>query len=358
MSLFDSVGRLFGLGSAPSFTVPPGMDPMAAMMQAEARRFEASAAPQPNPEMLKAVLAKTTRVRIIEGGLFQGKALGTDVRLDTSDPDDVQGLRDRLRIEVEPGGHCSCLGGHAMELYAGGKIIAVFGLHHGAGLRWEAWKNDAKISGADVFVSWLQHHGIPEPFEELRKNRHAQRITMAATNKWEAGAPASLKPLLGDASKGTLGTTELLLAMDASGDDETTKARQLMKWFGCTGGPWKGAPAYQEVPEAMLVKFRWQTLVEALLDDDGEIKAEAMVMEGAARLFSGELFTKQRGADLARFSRELKDAMLKHAKASGEKAKVELMEAAIKRAAQAAAPAVKGGASAPVKPPDDNDDLL
>ncbi|KAF0244843.1 MAG: hypothetical protein FD180_2145 [Planctomycetota bacterium] len=356
MSLFDSVGRLFGIGAAPAFTVPPGMDPTAAMMQAEARRFEASNAPPPSPDMLKAVLAKATRVRIIEGGMFQGKALGTDVRLDTIDPDDVQGLRDRLRIEAEPGGHCSCLGGHAMELYAGSKLTAVFGLHHGSGLRWEAWKQDAKISGADVFVSWLQHHGIPEPFEELRKSRHAQRITMAAASKWEAGAPAVLKPLLADASKGTLGTTELLLAMDASGDDETTKARQLMKWFGCTGGPWKGAPAYQEVPEAMLVKFRWQTLVEALMTDDGEIKAEPMVLEGAARLFSGEPFLKQRGADLARFSKELKDTLLRHARGTGEKAKFDLMEAAIKRAAQAPAPAAKAGVEE--KPPSDNDDLL
>src|SRR5262245_46467010 len=103
MSLFDSFGRLFGRGAEPAFTVPAGMDPGAAMAQAEARRFEASNAPQPTPDSLKAVLAKATRIRIIEGGMFQGKAIGSNVRLDTSNPDDVQGLRDRLRIEKDPG---------------------------------------------------------------------------------------------------------------------------------------------------------------------------------------------------------------------------------------------------------------
>ncbi|MCE9581624.1 MAG: hypothetical protein K8T20_03810, partial [Planctomycetes bacterium] len=351
MSLLDSFGSLFGRRPEPSLpAIPAGKDPMAAMAEAEARRYEMSRAPQPTPESLKAVLAKATRVKVIEGGMWGSRALGTVVRLDTSDPGDLFGLRDRLRIDREPGGHCSCLGGHAMELYADTKLIAVFGLHHGSGLRWDAWKDDARISSPDVFVSWMQAHGIPEPFEELRKNRHAVRVSVAATTKWEAAAPASLKPLLADAARGTIGTTELLLALDAGVADEPEKARQLLKWFGSTGGKWIGAPANQAVPETMLAKFRWQVLVEALMTDDGDIKEDPALLEGAARFISGKLFFEQRAADLGRFSKELKSRLLKHAKDSGEKDKFDQVEAAFKHVVPAPPPATPAKGVPPAKP--------
>ncbi len=363
MSLFDTFGRMFGRAPQPAMpAIPPGMDPAAAMAQAEARRYEASNAPQPAPDALKAVLAKATRVRVIEGGVFGGRALGTEVRLDSSNPDDLFGLRDRLRIEAGPGGHCACPGTHAMELYAGTKLLATFGLHHGMTIRWEAWKDDARISSPDVFVSWLQAHGIPEPFEELRKLRHAARVTQAATTKWEASAPEAIKPLLADAMKGTINTTELLLALDASVPDEPTKARQLLRWFGCTGGKWTGAPAYQEVPEKMLVKFRWQVLVEAFMTEEGDIREDAPILEGMGRLVSGRLYLEQRAADIARFSKELKDALMKHALVSGDREKPAALEAAFKKgaeAAAAAAPAAKPDAGKkPAAKKEDDDDLL
>lgn len=362
MSLLDSFGRLFGRAPQPALpVVPPGMDPEAAMAQAEARRYEASAAPQPAPDALKAVLAKATRVRIVEGGMFAATTLGNVVRLDSSDPNDLQGLRDRLKIEPGPAGHCSCLGTHAMELYAGQKLLATLGLHHGMTIRWAAWKDDARISSPDVFVSWLQAHGIPEVFEELRKLRHAARVTQAAMTKWEAGCPAALKELLADAMKGTINTTELLLAMDASVPDEPEKARQLMKWFGSTGGRWTGAPAYHEVPEKMLVKFRWQVLVEALMTEDGDIREDAGLLEGAARLFAGKAFMEQRGADIGKFSRELKDALMKHALVSGDREKPAALEAAFKKGAEAAAaqgPAKKAEPEKKKAAAADDDDLL
>ena len=119
MSLFDSVGRLFGRGAEPAFTVPPGMDPQAAMMQAEARRFEASNAPQPTPDSLKAVLAKATRVRIIEGGMFQGKALGSTVCLDTTNPDDIQGLRSAYQFLFSADGTLNDRVNEAAERFSG-----------------------------------------------------------------------------------------------------------------------------------------------------------------------------------------------------------------------------------------------
>ncbi len=361
MSLFDTFGRMFGRAPQPAMPViPPGMDPAAAMAQAEARRYEASNAPQPAPDALKAVLAKATRVRVIEGGMFGGRALGTDVRLDSSNPDDLFGLRDRLRIEAGPGGHCACLGGHAMELYAGQKLLATFGLHHGMTIRWEAWKDDARISSPDVFVSWMQAHGVPEPFEELRKLRHAARVTQAATTKWEAAAPAALKPLLAEAMKGQLGSTELLLAMDAAVPDEPEKARQLLKWFGSTGGKWTGAPTYQELPEKLLVKFRRQVVVEAMLDDEGDVREDALLLEGMARFVSGRIFLEQRASDISYFSKELKDALMKHALVSGDRDKPQALEAAFKQGVAAAQPAAKpeAGKKPPVKKEDDDDDLL
>ena len=74
----------------------------------------------PNQSALDRLLACATRVRIVDGGVVGGQAIGTDILLDTSAPADLEALRACLRIvEGDDAFHCMCYGSFALELYEG-----------------------------------------------------------------------------------------------------------------------------------------------------------------------------------------------------------------------------------------------
>jgi tetratricopeptide (TPR) repeat protein len=118
--------------------------------------------PDPAQRDLDALLPKVTRVCVLEGAMLQGRAMGGPVLLDTRDARAIQDLAGCLRIVEDPRtfGHCSCLGGPTMELYAGLEHLATIGVQHGRAIRWKQWYHDAQLEAGDQLTRWLHDQGV------------------------------------------------------------------------------------------------------------------------------------------------------------------------------------------------------
>jgi tetratricopeptide (TPR) repeat protein len=121
-----------------------------------------SRGPDPAQRDLDALLSLVTRVCVLEGAMLRGRAMGGPVLLDTSDAGIIRGLADCLRIVEDPStfGHCHCLGGPTVELYAGPEHVATIGVQHGRAIRWKRWHHDAQLQDGDRLNHWLHDQGV------------------------------------------------------------------------------------------------------------------------------------------------------------------------------------------------------
>jgi hypothetical protein len=124
--------------------------------------------------------------------------------------------------------------------------------------------------------------------------------------------PSSLVPLWPSVSKeidmAEYETDPFDSALSKEFPDKDARILVLMAWFGNGMGPWSGFPAYENVPEQMLLKYSTLELVAAAssrtLNEDET--------EGAARLFAGWDFNQSRPQDNALLPAELKRHLLEH----------------------------------------------
>jgi tetratricopeptide (TPR) repeat protein len=118
--------------------------------------------PDPAQRDLDALLPNVTRVCVLEGAMFQGRAMGGRVLLDSRDTRALRELASCLQIVEDPRtfGHCQCLGGPTMELYVGPEHVATIGLQHGRAIRWQRWYHDAQLRDGDRLTRWLQDRGV------------------------------------------------------------------------------------------------------------------------------------------------------------------------------------------------------
>jgi tetratricopeptide (TPR) repeat protein len=116
----------------------------------------------PSQAELDALLARADRLRVLAGGLWRDAAIGVEVLHDARGRAAMAELRRCLRIVEDPQsfGHCMCLGGPTIELYAGGRVIAALGLHHGRSFRWDRWKHDAALADPSALRAWLTERGV------------------------------------------------------------------------------------------------------------------------------------------------------------------------------------------------------
>jgi tetratricopeptide (TPR) repeat protein len=148
--------------------------------------YEDCQAPDPSQNRLDEMLQKVTRVRALAGGVFHGRALGSEVLLDTTDPKALAQFRQTLKILESPHtfDHCGCLGGPALELYADEELVATIGLHHGHAIRWAEWKHDAHLWDGRGLNDWLIQNGI-----------EATLLDVLSQNQYDAGALLGVAPM-------------------------------------------------------------------------------------------------------------------------------------------------------------------
>jgi tetratricopeptide (TPR) repeat protein len=118
--------------------------------------------PDPAQRDLDLLMPRVTRVCVLEGAMLQGRAMGGPVLIDTRDARAIRELTDCLQVVEDPRtfGHCHCLGGPTMELYAGLEHVATIGVQHGRAIRWKQWYHDAQLRAGDRLTRWLHDQGI------------------------------------------------------------------------------------------------------------------------------------------------------------------------------------------------------
>jgi tetratricopeptide (TPR) repeat protein len=144
---------------------------MVMMMDRDAYNYMYGEAKGPDPAQrdLDALAPRVERVRVLAGGMLEGKALGNDLLLETSEAAAVRAFRDCLKIIEDPQtfNHCMCLGGPTLELCAGRELLATLGMQHGHAIRWAKWKHDAHLRDGRCLNNWLTDHGIPPEVLDL-----------------------------------------------------------------------------------------------------------------------------------------------------------------------------------------------
>jgi tetratricopeptide (TPR) repeat protein len=139
-------------------------DNAAVMMDWDAFDYTYGDADGPDPAQrdLDVLLPKVTRVCVLEGAMFRGRALGGPVLADARDPAALRELAACLQIDEDSRtfNHCGCLGGPTLELYAGPEHLATLGLQHGRAVRWKHWYHDAQLRAGDRLTRWLHDQGV------------------------------------------------------------------------------------------------------------------------------------------------------------------------------------------------------
>ena len=136
-----------------------------------------STAPAPGQLSLDAVLSETRRVRVLRGGSVSGRPLSTEALFETGESEAVAALCKTLKIVEGPSGHCMCHGDPSIELLeASGKRLAVIGVHHGQGIRWDAWRDDADLVEGRSLLEWIAAQGASYPLETYEEDMRRREI--------------------------------------------------------------------------------------------------------------------------------------------------------------------------------------
>jgi hypothetical protein len=238
------------------------------------------------PAAMARLVDGVTRVRVIAGGVADGRALGTDVVCELVG-DDARGVLERLAV-AQPAGpyHCMCRGDPALELWAGDSRRATIGVHHGVSVRVDGWWSDAPLRDGEGLLRWLAERGAPEPLAVWTAERAERARGEVRRAAWLAGAPAGLRERLAALE----GAGQMLPRFLKATDEDVRAAvdavraelgadteAALLRWFGGAGGPWSGYPAYESVAEVLLQRVAIERVIAAGASED-----EAVLM-GVAR---------------------------------------------------------------------------
>ena len=109
------------------------------------------------------------RVRILKGGVVEGKAVGDQV-LFSAEPGDFASLGKALRVVGIPIPlRCMCCGTYAIEFWRGDSLLTTVGYHHHLSLRHPLFPGDAKLWDSGGLAHWLAERGVDEVLEDLHR---------------------------------------------------------------------------------------------------------------------------------------------------------------------------------------------
>ncbi|KYF99761.1 hypothetical protein BE20_58290 [Sorangium cellulosum] len=221
-----------------------------------------------------------------------GRATERHVLAEARGIEDLRALREHLRIqEGGPSFHCMCLGDLTVELLAHDQPLASISFHHARSLRKPDWSSDAMLVDGPALVRWLAARGAPGPLREYEEERERARTAQEARRLWLAAAPPCFAPDLprfeDDANGLPLGpmspeVAEAERRLRASYATPELACAALLAWLGTGAGPWSGYPAYEMLPENLLLGFGLPTAIAAA-SAPGTSEA---ALRGAARLFA------------------------------------------------------------------------
>jgi hypothetical protein len=214
----------------------------------------------------------------------------------------------RHGLSVTSGGHqfefLLCYACHQMAVYRDGEQIGTLGA-----------AGSSKPLNALLAAAKLPISKSYDEYAELARARQAEE----QYQRWRAATPRSLLNI--HTGSGPIVEDDVVAHMAAALAVEQPRINErvlvLLGWFGAGAGPWSGFPAYEDVPEKLLLMYSTQDLLGAL----NSAQLSKAQLEGAARLFGGWTFGKERPADRSKLSPAWKARLLAHALGSRDKDK-------------------------------------
>lgn len=276
--------------------------------------------PNPAQKSLDALLSPATRLRILEGGVSDDKAIGKKVLLDTHETSAASKIAKLLRIVEDPAtfGHCMCLGSYALEFYEGQKLLATIGLHHGQSIRWDGWQWDAWLSDRLKLLEGLKELGVNGPLAEFMEDERRREEGQRAGKLWLDATPACLRSFWQEMQDCAPDLKPMSKALKSAFPELGIRVLELFRWFGSAHGPWSGYPIYQGVPESLLLEYTNKELLTVIADAD----LSSDHLEGIARLFAGHEFRNGKRHRKLELPESLRQKLLQHCMASGDEYKV------------------------------------
>ena len=275
------------------FTVITRPDGSKALVDAPTLSYMESTAPDPTQASLEELLAGLGSVRVYREGVAREKLLG-DAPIATVDtPAALDEFKEVLRIVDGPAGHCMCFGDPSLELLdPGGERLALIAVHHGLGIRWRAWKDDAQLADGVRLLEWLARHSVEYPLAAFRETEADAERAQAAFERWVVAAPPCLSDLVlefdefGDPARPDVWAT----AVQDAYPEKDQRALALLAWHGSGCGPWSGYPAYETAVEKLIEGMSTSSISEAI----GAPGVSDAQLEGAARYLAGRCSREQR----------------------------------------------------------------
>ncbi len=220
----------------------------------------------PTQQALTEVLASTTWVHIARVVSMGAPEVPIEVRA----PEKLVELeRCLVLVEEDPQGVCMCSGDVALELHDGARLLAVLKVHHGVSISWDRWVSNGFLREHRPLLNWLASVGVPGPLEAYEKEQQRRLEAKQAEARWIQFMPPCLAPLWDRGHHGEMSDwTRLKEALVAAYPEPEERVRVLLGWFGQGMGSWRAFPAYEEVPEILLLDHPTQVIVSALSERD------------------------------------------------------------------------------------------
>jgi len=278
-------------------------------------------------------ISKSDRLEVFEVAGFQ---VGKRIYASTTH-EDLATLKESIRITPpDQWFMCMCDPSTIIRLYRNGKKIGELGIIGGDTIRFSGWRGDARITQTKPWFKWLEDRRITAPRQEYEAEQAVEEKERMAEARWMKAMPASIVPLWQEAlnalspgmnvfvpqgaalpnrqENATASPTvmrepsKLDAALANEYPDKRERVLKLFEWFGSGAGPWSGFPAYESVAEQMLLEYPTPELLSSV----AKVSLTEEQTEGAARLFAGWEFNRQRPRDNALLPAELKRRLLEH----------------------------------------------
>lgn len=253
------------------------------------------------PEDLHKILANADKIVV-----KASPTRSSTILFESTDKKDLEDLWRSLVLEPSAGFfHCMCDGTPAIYVYERGRERIKLTNHHGVSIRCSLWESDVLITDIEKWLSWFDERQISGPRQEVEAERHQQAQNKKDWERWLTAMPKALGALWSSALRdfGRVDLDPLRSELERSMPDRGERILALLEWFGSGAGPWSGFPTYETAAENLLLDFSTAQIIVAI-QSTGLSSAQT---EGAARLFAGWSFGKQRPEEL----KDLPDALKK-----------------------------------------------
>jgi hypothetical protein len=260
------------------------------------------------------VFASSVRVVVKDSPISDARTL-----FESTDKRDLDDLQRSLLLETPTESfHCMCFGSPVLYLERHESELVELTNHHGVSVRCSLWaSSNVRILDTEKWLSWFDHRGMPGPRREVEETRAREEVGKADWDRWLAAMPEPIAPLWPKEVFNQFVHVQvepLCAALEQGLPNERARILVLLEWFGSGAGPWDGFPYYETAAEKLLLGYPTSSIVEAVQSSTTTPRQT----EGAARLFAGGSFRKQRPGSLDEVPDVLKRFLWNHVKGTAD----------------------------------------